>query len=134
MSDIVSRWPVRLALPIDDSDRDAGHRLTEGAVDRIFAEAADAYFALCRTVDAGRVQISKQVNVAGVPVEGDHVTISVGVVEIYPDEFTLEARLRPAAGEGIAGQATRRYKVEGGVGEDMRDEFIALAHAARYTH
>jgi len=134
MSDIVSRWPVRLTLPLERDDRDGDDRLTEAAVERVFAIAADAYFDRCDTVGAGRVVIAERVTVVGVPVAGDQVTISVGVIEIYPDEFTMEARVRPAEGEGVAARAKYRYKVDGGVGEPMRDEFIALAHAARYTN
>jgi len=134
VSDIVSRWPVRMTLPIEREDRDADDRLTEAGVERLFAIAAETYFDLCETVGAGRVATAERVTVVGVPVGGDHVTISVGVIEIYPDEFTMEARVRPAEGEGVAARAKYRYTVDGGVGEPMRDEFIALAHTARYTN
>jgi hypothetical protein len=68
----------------------------------------------------------------GVRTDGEAVTISVGVVEIYPDSFTMEARIRPAEGEGIA--ARSRASLEVAVTDRMKDEFIALAHAAREMH
>jgi hypothetical protein len=74
--------------------------------------------------------------VAGTPLSDNRrVTISVNVVEVFPDRFTMSARIRPADREGVAADARCSLAPKSGeVPIVMRDEFIALAHAASYTH
>jgi hypothetical protein len=67
----------------------------------------------------------------------DGVTVSVGVVEVFPDRFTMLARVRPvgpADGDGLAASASCSLSPGGAVPTAMRDEFIALAHAAAHFH
>jgi len=66
---------------------------------------------------------------------GDNgVTVSLGVVEVFPNKFTMTAVLRPADGDGIAARAWCSLSPGGEVSKAMRGEFIALAHAAKYIH
>jgi hypothetical protein len=62
------------------------------------------------------------------------VTVSVTVIEVFRDSFTMAARLRPRSGDGIAATAWCRLLPGGPVSIDVRDEFIALAHTATYVH
>jgi acyl-CoA thioesterase FadM len=92
---IVSRWPVVISVPVLPEDVDADGLMTDGGSGRIFAVARDAYFAKCRTVDASRLEVRSTSMQAGVPVspKGD-VTVSVNVVEVYPETFTMTALVR----------------------------------------
>lgn len=93
-SGMVSRWPVLVSLPVADSDRGADGRLTEPAVERLFAQARAA-FAKCATVDDSTLELRESTVQPGTASAGDGVTVSVAVVEVFPDRFTMEARLRP---------------------------------------
>jgi hypothetical protein len=71
------------------------------------------------------------------PIDDTGVTVAVAVVEVYPDSFTMTARIRPAgpaSGDGIAATAWCSLAPRGEVTNAMRDEFIAHAHSARYMH
>ena len=88
----------------------------------------------CSTVDDTTLELrGSTVNVRDVPV-GDAVTISVSVVEIYPETFTMNAMVRPSNGGDVAATATCSLSPGGEVTTAMRDEFIARAHDARYMH
>ncbi len=134
MSGVVSRWPALIAATVDPTDVDGEGRLTGAAVERLFGLARTAYFDLCTTVDDGSLDVSACTVVPGVPVACGGVTVSVAVVEIYADRFTMEACVRPAAGEGIAARAKCSLSTEHDVTGENRDEFIALAHAAQHLH
>ena len=153
MSMIVSRWPVLLSVPLAAGDCGADGRLTDAAVARLFALARDAYFEQCPSVDPAALELLGASQVVGVALDpaalellgASHVvgvaldpdsapTISVNVTEVYPDSFRMTAHIRPEAGEGIAADAACVLAPPAGVPDAMRDEFIALAHGARYTH
>ena len=135
-SDIVSRWPVRISVPITEGDLDADGRLTNDAVERCFAAGRAVYFEGCSTIDVDELHIRGSAVVTGTPLRGsDAVTISVNVIEVFPDRFTMAARLRPADREGVAADARCSLALAAGeVSTATRDEFIARAHAAAYTH
>ena len=135
---ILSRWPVLVALPVTPSDQDADGRLTDAAVERLFAEARTVYFDRCATVDPSALELrNSKVDLSHATVTADEVTVSVGVVEVFPDHFTMLARLRPVApadGDGLAATASCSLSPGGEVPNAMRDEFIALAHSAAHFH
>jgi hypothetical protein len=134
-SEIVSRWPVLLSLPVVAADRDENDRLTDLAVVRLFAQARSAYFERCTTVDGSSLELRESTVQPGRAALGqDGVTVSVSVVEVFPDSFTMTARLRPRSGDGIVATAWCRLSPGRPVSTDMRDEFIALAHTATYVH
>ena len=131
---MVSRWPVLLSFPVAHADCDDDGRMTEAAVERAFALARATYFERCTTVDASTLEItSSAVQPGNAPAHG-HVTVSVNVTEVFPDRFTMIARLRPGVGDGIAATAWCSLSPGGMVPTAMRDEFIALAHAAAHIH
>ena len=135
---MLSRWPVLVTLPVADVDRDADGRLSDAAVERLFARARAAYFERCACVDAAALELQKtKVQLGGSPPGADGVTVAVNVVEVFPDRFTMMARLRPvgpADDDGIAATAWCSLAPGGEVPRAMRDEFIALAHGAAYMH
>ena len=134
-TEIVSRWPVLLALTVACSDRDGSDRLTDAAVERLFAEARAAYFDRCATVDESSLSIEASfIGSQRAPVSDVGVTVSVSVVEVFPEGFTMSARLRPREGDGIAATTSCRLTPGGPVLPAMRDEFIALAHRATHVH
>jgi acyl-CoA thioesterase FadM len=132
---MVSRWPVLVSLPVAASDCDEDGRLTDAAVERFFAQARAAYFERCATVDGSTLELRGSTVQRGTAAAGDDgVTVSVNVVEVFPDSFTMTAMFRPRDGDGIAATAWCSLSPGGEVSTAMRDEFIALAHTATSIH
>lgn len=135
MSSIVTRWPVLVSLPVGEVDRDVDGRLTVACVERLFAQAREQYVGMCRTLD-GRESTVLEVEVAlgPAPVEVGEASVSVSVVEVFEDRFTMHARVRPAEGDGIAAEARADVVPGGPVTREIRDELIAHAHGATHYH
>jgi hypothetical protein len=135
---VLSRWPVVVSGPVAPADCDADGRLTDPAVERLFADAREAYFERCHTVDRSVLELQHtRVQRGHAAVDAGGVTISVGVVEVFPDRFVMMARLRPVGpsdGDGIAATAWCSLSPGGVVSKAMQDEFIALAHGAAHFH
>jgi hypothetical protein len=70
----------------------------------------------------------------------ESVTVSAGATEIWPTEFAVEVRVRTyGSADDVAFSASCRVSMvdsESGeareLGDAVRDELIALAHAARH--
>ena len=141
-SEIFTRWPVVVSVAVTPADRDADGRLTETAIERLFTEGRAAYFDECSTIDGSTVDVRQtKVQPGRAAVRDDGVTVAVAVVEVFPDSFTMTARVRPdgpsdstGAGEGIAATAWCSVSPGGAVSNAMRDELIAMAHAAKHFH
>jgi acyl-CoA thioesterase FadM len=131
---MLSRWPVVVALPVLADECDEEGLLTEAAIERLFAAARSAYFQRCASVDESVVELRASTVRRGDSAPGDRVTISVNVVEVYPETFTMDARVRPADRDGIAATGRCSLSPGGQVSDAMRDEFIALAQGARRPH
>ena len=136
MTEMLSRWPVLVELSLLDDDRDADGVLTDAAVTRLFVEVRGAYAAECSTLDLPTAEVRDVVVTRGaVPVPDAFVSVSVAVVEVFPESFTMEARIRPGEGAGIAGSASCVVVPAGGaVGDALRAELIELAQNARHMH
>jgi hypothetical protein len=132
-SAMVSKWPVLLYLPVGSEDRDEEGRLTGEACARMFAAGRAEYFDLCRTIDGGAVTVLEAPAPRRTAAVDDQVSMSVNVVELFPDRFTMTARIRPAEGEGIAADVVCTVSA-GEVTDEVRDELIAMAHGARHWH
>ena len=135
MSSFVSKWPVLLELPVTSDDLEDDGTLNPSGRERLFAAARDEYLAGCSTLAGRDVEVRNVVVPAGAATlaAGAVTTVSVAVVEIFPDRFTMDVRIRPGAdGEGIAAHGSCDLVVAGGVGDEVRDELIAQAHAARF--
>jgi len=133
MSEMLSRWPVLISVALVETDRDDNRVLTDTAVERAFALARSAYFDRCRTVAQSDTSVVAINAVVDAPVDTNSIDVSVGVVEIYPDRFTMELRARPSAGEGVAARG-RCTLALAEITDQTRDEFIRLAHGARYIN
>jgi hypothetical protein len=128
------RWPVLVSLPVVACDCDEHGLLRDAAVERLFAHARAAYFDRCATVDESTLEVRGSAIQRGNAAAGGGVTVSVSVVEVYPDSFTMAGMLRPRSTDGVAATAWCSLSPGGEVPTPMRDEFIALAHAATYFH
>lgn len=137
-SEILTRWPVVVSLAVTPADRDADGRLTAPAIERLFTEGRAAYFDECSTIDGSTVEVrGSTVQPGRAAVSDDGVTVAVAVVEVFPDSFTMTARMRPdgpSDGEGIAATAWCSVSPGGTVSTALRDELIAIAHAAKHFH
>jgi acyl-CoA thioesterase FadM len=135
MSEVLSTWPVVVELPLGAEDRDADGTLTEAAVDRLFAEGRVAYAAECPELDLADADVTDLVLRRGsVAAPGQVAVVGVAVVEVFPDSFTMEARIRPAEGSGVAATAACVVVPAGGVTDALRARLIALAQTARHHH
>jgi len=135
MSSMVSRWPVLISATVTTDDVDGEGMLRAEAVERLFGQARDVYLASCRTLEGRELEVRDVVVTASdTAVAPGQVTVSVSAVEVFPDRFTMNARIRPAAVEGIAADAACSVAPDGPVTDEIRDELIALAHAARHYH
>ena len=133
-SPMVSRWPVVLTLALGPQDADDDSLLTEAAAERLFAVACDAFFDLCTTVDRSSIEVRTTSTRRGPGTVGDSVSISVGVVELFADAFTMAARIRPVGTDAIAADVSCSLSPGAEVPASMRDEFISLAHTAAHFH
>ena len=133
---MLSRWPVLVELSLLDGDRDADGFLTDLAMAHLFAEARRAYASECSQLDLAAAEVRDVVVRRGaVAAPGSTASVSAAVVEVFPDRFTMEARIRPAEGLGIAGSASCVVAPAGGeVSDALQAELIALAHGARHFH
>src|SRR5262245_51691470 len=104
-SGMVSRWPIVVSLRVAASDCEVNGALTRTAVERLFSQARASYFELCTTVDTSTLQVRATTVQPGQAAAGDRVTVSVNVTEVFPDSFTMTARIRPVKTDGIAATA-----------------------------
>ena len=133
VAEMLSRWPVVMSVVIDETERDDSGVLTDTACERVFALARAEYFGRCETFAESDVLLVGTTIVADAPVATDSITVSVGVVEIYPDRFTMELRIRPCEGEGIVAAGRCSLSLPA-VTDEIRDEFIRLAQDAHYMN
>ncbi|MGO9559600.1 MAG: hypothetical protein ACLPQS_00290 [Acidimicrobiales bacterium] len=132
---MVSRWLVLLRRAITPDDRDDERCLTDSAVQWLSAEARSAYFDLCPHVDESAMELGDtSIDPGREAMSDDEVTVSTNVVEVFPDRFTMTARIRSCGTSDGAATAWCSLSPAGGVSTEMRDEFIALAHGARHYH
>jgi acyl-CoA thioesterase FadM len=147
MSGIVSRWVVlrEHAVGADDVDAD-GHVLDEVLVRWVDEECA-AYLDRCRVLGEMRDRegLVLRSRVGALPA-GEHlgrpsaVAVSAGAREVRPSSFTIAVRVRAA---GVATDVAANVACvvslqdpETGeardLGDEVRDELVALEHAAEH--
>jgi acyl-CoA thioesterase FadM len=132
---MLSRWPVLISVPLAAEDCDDQERMTDAAIERVFGAARAAYFEQCTTVDRATSEIvGTSIRRGAATVPSRSVTVSASVVEIFPESFTMEARIRTEGSDDVVADARCSVLLGGGVTDSIRDEFIALAHGARHFH
>jgi acyl-CoA thioesterase FadM len=147
-SSIVSRWVVRREHPVGDHDLDADGVLRDDAIEQWVHDARDAYLERCAVVQE-MINGSKLVLRARGDLPGGAwfgrpatVVVSAGVTEVFPTSFTMAFRIRGFGqpGDSVV-NATCGVSLEDPatgepceLGNAVRDELIALEHAARHTN
>jgi acyl-CoA thioesterase FadM len=143
----MSRWPVLLERTVGPEDLDADGGVREEVVQGWVGAACSAFLDRCVGLAGMRErqclrlhrEITKPPNaeLLGRPAE---VVVSAGATEILPDRFMVAVRIRPSGGDRemplnvvcsvrLEDPATQEVHP---VSEELRDELIALAHAARH--
>jgi acyl-CoA thioesterase FadM len=144
-SAFVSRWPVLQEHRVTAGDLDADGIVRDERVARWVAGARSAYLDRCAALR--RVQqaagLELQGRVAPLPPGAAlgrpaAVVVTAGVREVWPSSFAMAVRLRPVDGDrdGAVDVGCIVRLVDPATGEppelgaEVRDELIALEHAA----
>jgi acyl-CoA thioesterase FadM len=130
---IVSKWPVRITVPVSDEEIDADGHLTEAGALRVFAEARQAYLSDCASLAGLDVLVRACAVTLGPAIVRTGVAVATGVVEIFPDSFTMHARIRSDDDGDLAADGVCDLSTGSDLPIECRDEFIARAHRATYT-
>jgi hypothetical protein len=150
MSGFVSRWVVRQQHRLDGDALTADGLVRDDTVARWVAEACDAYLVHCRVLAemTARAELTVRKQAGAMP-DGEFfgrprtVVVSAGVTEFYPTSFTIAVRVRSYGRQDDDVVANVRCVVDledpttgeaCELGDAVRDELIALEHAARHTN
>jgi hypothetical protein len=145
MSGPLSRWSVGLDRTIEPGDLDPDGYVTAQTLQSWLEQAVDAYLAQCpelHALAAGRRLVRRpgrqpRASLLGRPSE---VLVTASATEVRPTEFFISIRVRPFGGEvDLPLNVTCRVSIEDAdtgepveLGKAVRDELIALEHAAEY--
>ena len=143
----MTRWSIGLDRPVSPNDLDPDGYVTAEALGGWLAEAVEAYLAQCTTLHdrvareslnlVRRPGRQPRASLLGRPTE---VLITASATEVRPTEFFVSVRVRPFGGEvDLPLNVTCRVSIEDDttgepveLGTTVRDELIALEHAAEY--
>jgi acyl-CoA thioesterase FadM len=143
-----SRFVVLRNHPVGPSDLDSDGVVRADAVDRWLAETRDAYLEKCVALRELRARSGSELRarIHDAPARARFgrptaVNVGAGATEIRPTSFTIAFRLRPTDGDGddVINAACEVWLEDPGSGEpielgnDIRDELIALEHAAAHV-
>jgi hypothetical protein len=141
----MSKWPVLLHHDITGGDLDDDGSIRDEAVEGWITTACSAYLDRCGVLKTFLEQSGLRVRRRSAePPKGTLlgrpaiVITSAGATEIHPTAFTISVRLRPVEGDRetplnhacevwLEGPQTGEAVL---LGDDIRDELIALAHGA----
>jgi acyl-CoA thioesterase FadM len=146
-SSFVSRWVVAHTFHAADEDLDANGNVRDDVVERWITKVRDDYLAQCLVLRDTAARSGLALRCAGELPAGRQfgrpsmLVVSAGVTEVHPASFTLALRLR-SVGQGEDDLAVNANcvvtLVDPATGEaapiddTIRDEMIALEHAARH--
>lgn len=148
MSGFVSRWVVAQRHEVAAADLDDDRAVRGEVLERWVAEACAAYLDECTVLfDAAcATGLTVRLSVASLPEAAlpggpTSVVASAGANEFRPTSFTVAVRVRSGGGSDdrvVNLRAEVALATEDGeetvLGDDVRDELIALEHAARHTN
>lgn len=132
---------------VDPHDLDPDGRVTNEALERWTTSARAAYLAQCQVLAARQEQSGLEPTSRIVPPRSrtrmtgaSAVVVSASATEVFPDSFVVAVRMRPIGGEdedpfNVACIVRLEHPGTGEVGaidDEIRDELIALEHAARH--
>ena len=146
MSGIMTRWLVLQEHPVTEHELDADETISDEAVVRWVTAACAAYLEHCmvlrRVRDESGLVLRQRPGalprgaLLGRPTD---VVVTASASEVRPSSFTISVRLRPGGGDReLPVNATCVIRLEDEVtgevrelGDEIRDELIALEHSAR---
>jgi acyl-CoA thioesterase FadM len=147
MTGIVSKWVVLREHTVSADDVDADGDVCDEVVARWVEEASTAYLDRCRVLRElqGRDGLRLRSRVGAFPPGARlgrpaAVAVSAGAREVRRGSFTIAVRLRSSGGsEDVAVNTACVVSLEDPVtgearelGDEIRDELIALEHAAAH--
>jgi hypothetical protein len=147
MSAIMTKWPVLQEHPVDARDLDADQSVADQAVERWVAGACRAYLDRCVALRQARERADLDLQQSVTPPPGAllgrhpiSVVVSASATEVRPGSFTIAVRLRPVGGDReVATNATCVVRLQDRatgaarpIGEELRDELIAIERSARH--
>jgi acyl-CoA thioesterase FadM len=143
-----SRWVVLREFAVGPDDLDPDGVVRADAVERWMDETRAAYLERCPVLrelqERSGLELRARVHQAPAPERFGRPTdviVGAGATEIRPTSFTIALRLQPTGGDGGAAvNAAYELSLEDPetgeareLGNDIRDELIALEHAASYV-
>ena len=147
MSAMVRKWPVLQEHQVTADDLDDGGVVRDDSVARWVDAAHAAYLERCAALqrEVERSGVRARARIAHQPPgaslgRATSVVVSAGATEIRPSSFAIAVRLRPLGGDrDVAVNAACLVHLEDPatgqpyeIGDEIRDELIAMEHAA--TH
>jgi hypothetical protein len=146
MGSFMTRWSVLVEHPVAPGDRDPQGGISDAAVARWVEGACASYLDQCTGLRARERDhgLAIRLDVGAHPPgaafgRASAVVVSASATEVFPRSFVVAVRLRPLDGaDGSPGNATCTITLvdEDGVTQEIdpavRDELIALEHAARH--
>ena len=146
MTGFVSKWVVLHAHTVVTEDVDADGDLRDDVVAGWVDEACAAYLAQCHALNetARRDGLVLRPRVGALPpgahlARAEAVTVSASAREVRPTSFTIAVRLRTGGENDVAVNTSCVVSLEEedtgtvrDLGTDVRDELIALEHAAAH--
>jgi hypothetical protein len=140
----VSRWVVGEHRPIERADIDDHGIVRPDALVRWVTDACAAYVARCSTLHPRGVGVRSRVAAlpeAAVTGSPARVAVSAGATELLPAAVVVAVRLRFTGGHDdqvVNARCEVTLEAPDGsaapLGDDVRDELIALEHAATFTN
>ncbi len=147
MSTFSTRWSVLQMHDVGPTDRDPGGTLRDEMLRRWITDAAAAYVEQCSRLESTRARAGLRVrfDIGELPGAADlgqpgQVSVSASATEVFPTSFVVSFRIRGTGGESDAtiNAACRVVLEDPATGRaceldrEIRDELIALEHAARH--
>jgi hypothetical protein len=146
MNGMMSKWPVLLTHSVAQEDLDDEGAVRDDIVESWIATACSAYLDRCvvlhEFLERSGVQLCRHTELPTKRLLGRPTSVitTAGVTEVHPRAFTIAVRLRPVGGDQETPlNHTCGVRLEDpSAGEvllltdDIRDELIALAHAAEH--
>jgi hypothetical protein len=141
MSGIMTKWSVLHEHTPTTQDLDGDGAVRDDVVRAWVDAACRAYLAQCTVLErkqaSGELELQVQYTGAVPRLTDDLVAISATASEFFPDAFAVSIRVR--SGDAAPANVTARVRLHDvrtgkpqDLGKDVRDELIALEHAARH--
>ena len=131
----VSRWPVLKTYAVTVNDLDPGGLIRDDVMARWIDEAVSAYLSLCTSLPPAAARRLRRLPAREELGRPERVAVSAGAKEIRRGSFTVGIRLRPIhGGDPKVFDTACEIELPTGVTEAIRDQLIALEHAAHHVN